>query len=290
MLDDLRPAPPRLHARGDAGVLRADRRGEVQQHDRHGVARRRDPRRPQRARAAGDGRAAAAQGGAHELPRGRSRASSKRSTTRRSREMGTRKVPLSPRAVHRAGRLHGGRAEEVLPPQARRRSAAALRRHHQVRRSGEGRRRPRDRAALHVRPRPQPQGEGHDPLGLAPSTPSPPRCGCTTTCSRSRTPTSAPAGRRHVPRQHQSHVARSDQGREARTVAGGGQARRASSNSSAWATSTPIRSTRSRASPCSTARPRCATVGRKKRRRHRSLDREFRLRQSFLKASAGRVI
>ena len=64
---DPRPAPPRLHARGDAGVLRADRRGEVQQHDRHGLARRRDSRRPQRAGPAGDGRAAAAEGRDHEL-------------------------------------------------------------------------------------------------------------------------------------------------------------------------------------------------------------------------------
>ncbi|MCK7511189.1 MAG: hypothetical protein MZV70_48750 [Desulfobacterales bacterium] len=33
--------------------------------------------------------------------------------------MGTRKVPFSPGALHRAGRFHGGPAEEVLPARAR---------------------------------------------------------------------------------------------------------------------------------------------------------------------------
>ena len=47
---DSRPPPPRLHAGGDAGLLRANRRRQVQQHDRHGLARRRDPHRPQRPR------------------------------------------------------------------------------------------------------------------------------------------------------------------------------------------------------------------------------------------------
>ena len=40
---------------------------------------------------------------------------------------GTRKVPFSARALHRARRLHGGPAEEVLPARARARSAAAQR-------------------------------------------------------------------------------------------------------------------------------------------------------------------
>ena len=60
---------------------------------------------------------------------------------------------VQPRAVHRAGRLHGNAAAEVLPAETRRRSAAEIRLHHQVRRSGQGRRRQDRRTALHRRPR-----------------------------------------------------------------------------------------------------------------------------------------
>ena len=67
--DDLRRPPPRLHARGDAEVLRADRRVEVQRRHRHVVARRRPARRPEQDGPARDGRAAAAQGRHRELPR-----------------------------------------------------------------------------------------------------------------------------------------------------------------------------------------------------------------------------
>ena len=63
------------------------------------------------------------------------------------------------------------------------------------RRQGPGDRRGH-RAALHLRPgharrqrAGRPQGQGDDPLGLGRSTPSMPRCGCTTICSPSPTPT-----------------------------------------------------------------------------------------------------
>ena len=52
--------------------------------------------------------------------------------------------PVRPRALHRARRLHGGPAEEVLPAVARQRSPAALRLLHQVHRRREGSRHRRD--------------------------------------------------------------------------------------------------------------------------------------------------
>ncbi len=77
------------------------------------------------------------------------------------------------RALHRAGRLHGGSAEEVLPAVARYGGAAALCLFHQVQRGGEEQRRRDRRAALHLRSGDQrrqragrPQGEGHDALGV----------------------------------------------------------------------------------------------------------------------------
>jgi hypothetical protein len=92
-------AAARLHARGDPRVLRAHRRGQVQQHGRHrpaGVLRARGPQPP---RAAGDGRARSAQGGDHQLSRGQvesSRRQQSRGPVRRHAQ-----VPF-PRALHRA--------------------------------------------------------------------------------------------------------------------------------------------------------------------------------------------
>ena len=57
-----RPAPPRLHAGSDPGLLRAHRRVEVRRHHRDGLARRRPARRSQQEGPAPHGRAAAAQG------------------------------------------------------------------------------------------------------------------------------------------------------------------------------------------------------------------------------------
>ena len=71
--DDRRDAPPRLRARGDPALRRAHRRGQGEQPRQHGAARGRDPGRPERPRAAGDGGPAASQGDDHELagrPRG----------------------------------------------------------------------------------------------------------------------------------------------------------------------------------------------------------------------------
>ena len=56
------------------------------------------------------------------------------------------------RALHRARRLHGGSAEEVLSPRAGTRGAAALRLLHHVYRGREGPVRRDHRIALHVRP------------------------------------------------------------------------------------------------------------------------------------------
>ncbi len=79
---------------------------------------------------------------------------------------------VQPRTVHRARRFCGSAAAEIFPAQTRRRSAVEIRLHHQVRRSGQGRRRQHHRVALHRRSRQQdrrrdsrPQGQGHDSLG-----------------------------------------------------------------------------------------------------------------------------
>ena len=66
---------------------------------------------------------------------------------------GTRQRAVLARALHRARRLHGEPAEEVLPAVARHRGAPALRLHPQVRAGRQGRRRRDRRAALHDRSR-----------------------------------------------------------------------------------------------------------------------------------------
>ena len=100
--------------------------------------------------------------------------------------------PVRPRALHRAGRLHGESAEEILPAVAGHRGAAALRLFHHLPRGGEERRRRGRRAALHLRSGDarrqrarRPQGQGDDPLGLGGGLPCRPRCGSTIRCSRS---------------------------------------------------------------------------------------------------------
>ena len=202
--DDLRPAPPRLHARGDPRLLRADRRGQVRQrrstsalleHCLREDLNKRAPRvmavlRPLQGR---DRRT---------IPKARSR-SSTRSTTPRTPAMGTRKVPFSRVLYIEQDDFREDAAEEVLPPVARPRGAAALRATSSRAPSvvkdpttGEV-----DRAALHLRPgharrqrARRPQGEGHDPLGLGRARASRPRCGCTTTCSPSPIPDDVPEG------------------------------------------------------------------------------------------------
>jgi glutaminyl-tRNA synthetase len=81
---------------------------------------------------------------------------------------------LRPRALCRAGRLHGASAEEVLPALARQGGAAPLRLFHHLPRGGEECRRRGGRAPLHVRPRDarrqlaarRPQGAGDASLGV----------------------------------------------------------------------------------------------------------------------------
>ena len=86
--------------------------------------------------------------------------------------------PVLAGAVHRAGRLHGGPAQEVLPPGPRPGSPPALRLLRHLRQRGEGRRGQPDRAALHLRSGDagrrrarRAQGQGHAALGLGPACP-----------------------------------------------------------------------------------------------------------------------
>ena len=168
-----RPAPPRLHARGDPRLLRADRRRQVQQHDRHGAARARDPRAISTPRPARDGRAAAAQGRARQLSRGQGRGARRAPTTRQMPE------PARARCRSRASSTSSATTSWRTPPkkffrlapggEVRLRYAYLI----TLRRGREGRRRRGRRAALHVRSRDarrrrprRAQGEGHDPLGL----------------------------------------------------------------------------------------------------------------------------
>ena len=122
--------------------------------------------------AAPHGGAEAAQGRARELS-GRSDRGARGGQPSRRPERGHAPHSLRSRALHRARRLHGEPAEEILPPLAGRRGAAALRLFHHLPRRGEGCIGRSRRAALHLRSRDEgrqrarrPQGEGDDALGL----------------------------------------------------------------------------------------------------------------------------
>jgi hypothetical protein len=170
---------------------------------------------------------------------------------------GTRKVPLGPRAVHRAGGLQGGRGQGMVSPEPRRRGAAAARGHHPLRGGREGRGRRGGRAALHARPGdPQrqaavgAQGEGHDPLAVGRA------CAADRGAAlRSPVPEGG-AGRRRrgrpLHRQHQPEGARG--------------AARAPTSSRAWPTPRRGPGCSSSASPTSastpTRRPRCGSFNR----------------------------
>ena len=114
-----------------------------------------------------------AQAWSSELPGGPESRNSTRSTTRGPRGRHPQGAVL-PGALHRARRLHGRSAQEVLPPRARARGAPALRLLPDLpRRSIKDANGERRRAALHLRsrnPRRQrtrrPQGQGDDALGL----------------------------------------------------------------------------------------------------------------------------
>ena len=77
--------------------------------------------------------------------RRRRRGARRRQSSGRCRRRNTAS-PVRPRALHRAGRLHGEPAEEVLPALARHRGAAALCVLHHVPRGDQGRGRQRDRS------------------------------------------------------------------------------------------------------------------------------------------------
>ncbi len=86
-------------------------------------------------------------------------------------QRGHAKNHVRPRALYRAGRLHGDPAEEVLPPVAGQRGAAALRLFRQVHRCDQERQGRGGGAALHLRSRDQgrqrarrPQGQGDHAL------------------------------------------------------------------------------------------------------------------------------
>ncbi len=191
--DHLGPAAPRLHARVDPRLLQPRGRGQERERHRHRPARALRARRSEQARAARDGRAAAAEGRPHELPRGTERDAGRRQQPGGCLGGGPRGAVLA-RAVHRARRLHGRAAEEVLPAGARPRGASAQRLSHHLSGGGEGRGR-RDRRAASA-PTTRRRAAATPPMaarsrprctGCRPRTPWTARCGSTTASSRPRT-------------------------------------------------------------------------------------------------------
>ena len=190
-----------------------------------------------------------AQGGAHELSRGPGRGARRVVLPARRAADRLAEGAVLARAVHRARRLHGGSAEEVLPARAGARSAAALRLLHHVHRRRQGRVGRGRRAALHVRSRHprrrlarRPEGAGHDPLGLGARTRSTASCGCTTGCSRCPIRTRCRRARTSSPRSTRS---RSSSCRARRSSRAWRRIRRARGiSSSEPATSSATRSTR----------------------------------------------
>ena len=101
---------------------------------------------------------------------------------------GTRQVPFSTRDLYRTRRLHGGPAQEILPPESRYGGAPALLLPDPMRRGRQGCRRQHHGASLHVRPgvgqrfvERRPPRERRDPLGIGGR------------CDRSRNPALQPA-------------------------------------------------------------------------------------------------
>jgi glutaminyl-tRNA synthetase len=120
------PAAPGLSPGGHPQFLRPHRGGQAGQRGGRGPAGVQHARRPQQTGAPGHGRAAAAEGRHRKLPRGPGGRTGCGQQSRRPGCHGKRKVPFS-RNLHRARRLHGKPAQEVLPPGTGARSAAALR-------------------------------------------------------------------------------------------------------------------------------------------------------------------
>ena len=130
------------------------------------------------------------------------------------------------RALHRARRLHGDPAEEVLPAGAGTRGAPARRLLHHLPRGGQGCRRRDRRAALHLRSRHarrrcgrRPQGEGDAALGLRGA-----RRRCGSAPLRSALQERDAGQRRRLPRRSEPRLARGRGRVQDRAVRGRGAA------------------------------------------------------------------
>ena len=179
------------------------------------------------------------------------------------------------RAVHRARRLQGRSAEEVLPAVAGPRSAAALRLLHHVHRGREGRARRDRRAALHLRSGDarrrragRPAREGDAALGVGRARARRSRSGSTIGCSRSRIPRRVRRGP-DVPRPPESRLARGADATARPSRAWRTRRPRRASSSSGSATSASIR-IHSPGRSSSTAPSRSATPGRGSTKQQRS--------------------
>ena len=197
--DPRRPAPPRLHARGDP--RRSATRIGVAKAQQHG-RRRRCSSTASATTSTGARRACMAvlrpaQGrDRRTTPRARSRSSRRRNNPDDVPSAGTRKVPFAARALHRARRLPRGAAEEVLPPRPGPRGAAALRLLRHLRRAWS-RTTPATSSSCAAPTTPRPAAATRPTAARCKgtihwvsrrSTPSTPRCGSTTACSSSSSP------------------------------------------------------------------------------------------------------
>ena len=119
-------APPGLHPRVGAPVLRAHRGGQKGIVDRHVLAGKGGARRSQRKGPPGDGRAGPPQGGDHQLPRGPGGGFRGSLLPGQPSGHGISRRALLPRAIHRPRRFHGRPTQEVLAPGSGPRGAPAL--------------------------------------------------------------------------------------------------------------------------------------------------------------------
>ena len=193
-------AAPRLHARGDPRLLRADRRRQDRQHHRRRAARARAARRSEPALAARDGGAAAAEAGDRQLPRGRGARAGGAAAPRGS-GAGDAQGAVLARRLRRSRRLPRGPAEGLVPAGAGARGAPALRLPGRAARAWSRTRTARSPSC--TRPGIRRRGAAARPTGARCAarctgcrrrTRCPPRCGSTIACSPSRTP--APTRRR----------------------------------------------------------------------------------------------
>ena len=130
-------APARRAAGRDPRFRQAHRRRQGEQRRRCRHAGIFHPRASQQDGAAAHGGAAAAENRHRELSRGPKRGG-RGGQSSRGRQRRHAAPAFRPRAFHRARRLYGKPAEEILPPGAGPRGAAALRLFHHLPRGGEG--------------------------------------------------------------------------------------------------------------------------------------------------------